>query len=149
MSREPLLREANIPARFYLAQVDKAVQWGVMPPLAYRFTPEVVTHSWAEVYLNNHWIVLEGVNMDKPYFMAARRLLLESDRPIGYAIGLLCLANWRTGYLLTVILGILNLFPLVLLLFGIAPFQNRPYFNGWITLSLIYFGYRAYKSRET
>ncbi len=61
-------------------------------------------------------------------------------------IGLLCLANWRTGYLLAVILGVLNLFPLVLLLFGIAPFQNRPYFNGWITLSLIYFSYRAYKS---
>ena len=63
-------------------------------------------------------------------------------------IGLLCLANWRTGYLLAVILGVLNLFPLVLLIFGIAPFQNRPYFNGWITLSLMYFSYRAYKSRE-
>jgi hypothetical protein len=63
-------------------------------------------------------------------------------------IGLLCLANWRMGYLLAVILGVLNLFPLVLLLFGIAPFQNRPYFNGWITLSLIYFSYRAYKSSK-
>ena len=61
-------------------------------------------------------------------------------------IGLLCLANWRTGYLLAVILGVLNLFPLVLLLFGIAPFQNRPYFNGWITLSLIYFSFQTYKS---
>jgi len=61
-------------------------------------------------------------------------------------IGLLCLANWRTGYLLAVILSVLNLFPLVLLVFGIAPFQNRPYFNGWITLSLMYFSYRAYKS---
>jgi hypothetical protein len=52
---------------------------------------------------------------------------------------LLCLANLRIGYLLSVILGVLNLFPLVLLIFSIAPFQNRPYFNGWITLSLIYF----------
>jgi len=41
---------------------------------------------------------------------------------------------------------ILNLFPLVLLAFGIAPFQNRPYFNAWITLSLIYFSYQTYKS---
>ncbi|MEA3352146.1 MAG: hypothetical protein U9Q82_16190 [Chloroflexota bacterium] len=63
-------------------------------------------------------------------------------------IGLLCLAKWRTGYLLAVILGVLNLFPLVLLVFGIAPFQNRPYFNGWITLSLMYFSFRTYKSRE-
>jgi hypothetical protein len=63
-------------------------------------------------------------------------------------ICLLCLANLRIGYLLSVILGVLNLFPLVLLIFGIAPFQNRPYFNGWITLSLIYFSYQAYKSRK-
>jgi hypothetical protein len=61
---------------------------------------------------------------------------------------LLCLANLRIGYLLSVILGVLNLFPLVLLIFSIAPFQNRPYFNGWITLSLIYFSYQAYKSRK-
>ena len=63
-------------------------------------------------------------------------------------ICLLCLANLKIGYFLSVILGVLNLFPLVLLIFGIAPFQNRPYFNGWITLSLIYFSYQAYKSRK-
>ncbi len=62
------------------------------------------------------------------------------------AVCLLCLANLRMGYLLAVVLGILNLFPLVLLVLGIAPFQSRPYFNGWITLSLIYFSYQAYKS---
>lgn len=61
-------------------------------------------------------------------------------------ICLLCLANLRIGYLLGVIVGILNLFPLVLLAFGIAPFQDRPYFNAWITLCLIYFSYQTYKS---
>jgi len=83
-----LLRAASIPARFHLARVDKAVQWGVMPPLAYRFVPDSVTHTWVEVYLDDRWIVLEGVIMDRPYFLAARRLLLESDRSMGYAIGL-------------------------------------------------------------
>ena len=61
-------------------------------------------------------------------------------------ICLLCLANLRIGYFLAVILGVLNLFPLVLLVLGIAPYPYRPYFNGWITLSLIYFSYQAYKS---
>jgi len=61
---------------------------------------------------------------------------------------LLCLANLRIGYLLSVILGVLNLFPLVLLVLGKAPFPYRPYFNGWITLSLIYFSYQTYKSRK-
>jgi len=83
-----LLRAAGIPARFHLAQVDKAVQWDIMPPLAYRFAPDKVTHTWVEVYLDGHWLVLEGVIMDKPYFLAARRLLLESGREMGYAIGL-------------------------------------------------------------
>ncbi len=63
-------------------------------------------------------------------------------------IGLLCLANLRIGYLIATIVGVLNLFPLVLLVLGIAPFQNRPYFNGWITLSLIYFSYQTYKSHK-
>ena len=63
-------------------------------------------------------------------------------------ICILCLANLRIGYLLAVVLGVLNLFPLVLLIFGIAPFENRPYFNGWITLALIYFSYRAYESKR-
>ncbi len=83
-----LLRAADIPARFHLAQVDKAIQWGVMPPLAYRFAPRKITHSWTEVYLNERWILLEGVIMDKPYFLAARRLLMDSGRSMGYAIGL-------------------------------------------------------------
>jgi hypothetical protein len=82
-----LLHATDIPACFHLAQVDKAVQWGVMPPLAYRFAPGRVMHSWAEVYLSGRWIVLEGAIMDKPYFLAARRLLLESGQPMGYAIG--------------------------------------------------------------
>jgi hypothetical protein len=61
-------------------------------------------------------------------------------------ICLLCLANLRIGYLLGIIVGVLNLFPLILLALGIAPFQNRPYFNGWITLCLIYFSYWTYKT---
>jgi len=62
-------------------------------------------------------------------------------------IGLLCLANLRTAYLLAVIFGVLNLYPLVLLVLGRAPFRYRPFFLTWITLSLMYFSYRAYKSR--
>ena len=69
---------------------------------------------------------------------------------IAWAIILiLCVANIKVGYLLGIILGVLNLFPLVLLALGIAPFQNRPYFNGWITLSLIYFSYRTYRSLKS
>ena len=63
-------------------------------------------------------------------------------------ICLLCLANLKTGYLLAIIFGVLNLFLLVLLVLGKAPFPYRPYFNGWITLCLIYFSYRSYKLQK-
>jgi hypothetical protein len=63
-------------------------------------------------------------------------------------ICLLCLANVKIGYLLAIIFGVLNLFPLVLLVLGKAPFAYRPYFNAWITLCLIYFSYRAYKLKK-
>ena len=61
-------------------------------------------------------------------------------------ICILCLANLKIGYILGIIVGVLNLFPLILLAFGIAPFQDRPYFNAWITICLIYFSYQTYKS---
>lgn len=61
-------------------------------------------------------------------------------------ICLLCLANLRMGYLLAFIFGIINLFPLVLLIMGIAPCKGRPILNSWITLSLIYFSYKTFRS---
>ncbi|MEW6041395.1 MAG: hypothetical protein AB1633_07740 [Elusimicrobiota bacterium] len=60
-------------------------------------------------------------------------------------IGILCLMNKKIGYLSGIVFGIVNLFPLVLLLMGKTPYVDRPFFNAWITLSLIYFSYRAYK----
>ena len=61
-------------------------------------------------------------------------------------ICILCLIDLKVGYILGVVVGILNLFPLVLLAMGIAPFGDRPYFNAWITCSLIYFSYKVYKN---
>jgi hypothetical protein len=58
---------------------------------------------------------------------------------------LLCIANLKAGYLFAAVFGIFNLFPLVLLLLGIAPYKYNPYFNGWITLCLIYFSFGSYK----
>lgn len=83
-----LLRAASVPARFHLSLIDKAVQRGVMPPLAYRFSPRELPHTWIEALLYGRWIVLEGVILDRHYFLAALRLLLESGRGMGYAIGL-------------------------------------------------------------
>jgi hypothetical protein len=64
-------------------------------------------------------------------------------------IGVLCLLNIKRGYLFSIIFGIVNFFPLVLLCMGLAPYLYRPFFNGWITLSLIYFSYREYKSESS
>lgn len=58
----------------------------------------------------------------------------------------LCLFNLKIGYLIAVIFGFMNFFPLILLALGVSPYPYRPYFNAWITFCVIIFNYLAYKS---
>ena len=52
----------------------------------------------------------------------------------------------RVSYLFIMGFAVLNLFPLVLVWFGKTPYVGRPFFNAWMTLSLIYFAYQAYRN---
>jgi len=61
-------------------------------------------------------------------------------------ICILCLFNLKISYLIAVIFGFVNLFPLILLALGVSPYPFRPYFNAWITFCVIIFNYLAYKS---
>lgn len=54
----------------------------------------------------------------------------------------------RISYFFIIGFATLNLFPLVLVWFGKTPYIGRPFFNGWMTLCLIYFAYRAYQNYQ-
>ncbi|THB70674.1 MAG: hypothetical protein D6E12_02480 [Desulfovibrio sp.] len=91
----------------------------------------------------------------------AQRLIDSSEAPLpgnmplyavaGLGVVWLMLTLWsllyrKLSYVFIMGFAALNLFPLVLVWFGKTPFVGRPFFNGWMTLSLIYFAYQAHKN---
>jgi hypothetical protein len=54
----------------------------------------------------------------------------------------------KISYVFIMAFATLNLFPLVLVWFGKTPYVGRPFFNGWMTLCLIYFAYQAYQNYQ-
>lgn len=69
-----LLRAVNIPTRLHGFTIDKALQKGAITGIWYRLSPQNILHSWVEVYLNNHWYILEGVILDQKYFNQLRKI---------------------------------------------------------------------------
>jgi hypothetical protein len=55
----------------------------------------------------------------------------------------------KIAYLFIIGFAAINLFPLILVWFGKTPYIGRPFFNGWMTLCLIYFAYQSYKHHKT
>ncbi len=83
-----LLRAVDIPCRFHAATIHKRLQKGVINGLFYRFAPENILHSWAEVKHNGDWKRLEGVILDEDYLNGLRCFLgRPTGEYIGYAAG--------------------------------------------------------------
>lgn len=62
-----LLRGVGIPARMHAFRLNHEVQKGVIPPIQYNIAPVEIIHTWAEVWYEEKWIVLEGVILDNEY----------------------------------------------------------------------------------
>lgn len=54
-----------------------------------RLVPDVILHTWVEVYYNSKWITLEGVILDKPYIEGCKKKGIAPSKGSykGYAIG--------------------------------------------------------------
>ncbi len=84
-----LLRAVGIPTRVHGFLVDKTMQKGALVGLTYLLAPAKVSHTWAEVYYNDNWIVLEGVIPDNDYYNAVEDILQKrNDGYYGYAIAI-------------------------------------------------------------
>lgn len=68
-----LLRAVHIPNRIHGFTVDKRLFKGILNGLWYVLAPKNILHGWVEVFVDNHWYVLEGVILDKPYLTALQR----------------------------------------------------------------------------
>ncbi len=69
-----LLRACGIPCRLHGSEVSKGFQRGATSGIISVLAPEVITHTWAEVYYEGHWIALEGVITDETYVQGVKRV---------------------------------------------------------------------------
>lgn len=65
-----LLRAVDIPCRIHGFTIDKKLQKGAMTGMVYKSAPQMIIHSWVEVYFNNKWFNLEGFILDMNYLKA-------------------------------------------------------------------------------
>jgi len=68
-----LFRATGIPCRLHGFYVDKILQKGIISGIFYALTPKDIVHSWVEVFVNDHWYVLEGVILDKAYLTGLQK----------------------------------------------------------------------------
>jgi hypothetical protein len=82
-----LLRAVGIPCRFRGLAIDKVLQKGVLDGLAYRLAPREILHSWVEVRVDDRWIPLEGVILDRSYLDGVRASVTARGPLLGYGVG--------------------------------------------------------------
>ena len=82
-----LLRALDIPCRFHGFTIDKSLQRGVVPELAYPLAPRDIIHSWVEVLHEGRWIALEGFILDDGVLTALQRAFPSRDRLCAYGAG--------------------------------------------------------------
>jgi hypothetical protein len=88
-----LLRGAGIPCRLRAFTIHKALQRGAMLPLVYALAPAEIVHTWAEAWLGQRWIALEGLILDLVYLRAVQRRFAGSTRFVGYGVACVNLQN--------------------------------------------------------
>ena len=86
-----LFRALNIPCRMRGFTIHKQLQRGVVPPLAYRITPDNILHSWVDIRYQDRWITLEGFIVDQPVLAALQRKFVGRNTLCGYGVGTDCL----------------------------------------------------------
>lgn len=71
-----LLRGLDIPCRIHGFEVSKSFQRGigVTSALISALAPNLIVHTWAEVYYQGQWLALEGVITDKKYLQAVKAI---------------------------------------------------------------------------
>lgn len=69
-----LLRAVKIPTQLHGFTIDKELQKGAIDGLWYKLSPKNILHSWVEVYVNEHWYILEGVILDRQYLQELRNI---------------------------------------------------------------------------
>ncbi|CAM4080120.1 transglutaminase-like domain-containing protein [Pseudoalteromonas byunsanensis] len=87
-----LLRAVGIPCRLQGFVISNDLKQGVMPSWILSLAPKTIIHSWVEVYINEHWLELEGYIIDNAYLKAIQQRFKNHHGPFkGFGIATPCL----------------------------------------------------------
>ncbi|GAQ87569.1 hypothetical protein KFL_003610130 [Klebsormidium nitens] len=77
-----LLRETGLEARQHVVNIDNRILRGCfsVPP------PSPITHSYAEVRLNDRWVKTDSYIVDTQHFRAAKARLEKEGEKLGYGV---------------------------------------------------------------
>jgi transglutaminase-like putative cysteine protease len=76
-----LLRASGIPARQHFVEISGGILHGIVSSRT-----EWLDHSYTEVWLDGHWILVDSYIVDPPLFAGAQKRLRAEDRAFGYAV---------------------------------------------------------------
>lgn len=79
-----LLRAMDVPCRLHGFTIEKQLQRGAITGLAYHMAPQRIIHSWVEVWLDDHWISLEGFILDAQYLASLQQRFPQARHFCGY-----------------------------------------------------------------
>lgn len=97
-----LSRAIGCPCRAHFFTINKKVQKGIFPKHVYeKHINKELIHSWPEIYLNERWIALEGIILDKPYLEQIKKRFQGEKQFEGYGVSVKDLTNisvnWSGG----------------------------------------------------
>jgi len=81
-----LCQTAGIPARIHFAPIRKEIQRGLFTGLFYDRMPDMLSHSWIEVEIDEKWRRIDSYINDEPYYRAARLELEKKGWDTGYSV---------------------------------------------------------------
>jgi hypothetical protein len=83
-----LCQAADIPSRIHAGMIKVEVMRGILPGFAFHFLPEVGSHAWMEIKLDDRWHPIDTYINDQAFYQKALHKLEDSGRKNGFSISL-------------------------------------------------------------
>lgn len=81
-----LCKAIGIPARIHFSLIKKEIQKGLFSGIAFWLMPKYISHSWAEVKIDEKWVKIDSYINDKQFYEVGKTKLKEKGWDTGYSI---------------------------------------------------------------
>ncbi|WP_299215353.1 transglutaminase family protein [uncultured Aquimarina sp.] len=81
-----LCKAIDIEARIHFSLIKKDIQKGLFSGIAFWLMPKYISHSWAEVKIDEKWVKIDSYINDKQFYEVGKKKLKEKNWDIGYSV---------------------------------------------------------------